>query len=82
MDYYNIVFDITPIGHTLRLLQFLSVLKLGLTKIMSFKNLGGVKISNSAFASAVVLANRYITEQFLMLGSEFGKFNQVYGEEP
>eukprot|EP01134_Creolimax_fragrantissima_P006610 CFRG6610T1 len=45
MEYSCIVFDTAPTGHTLRLLQFPSILEKGLSKIMDLKNKFGGMLS-------------------------------------
>jgi arsenite-transporting ATPase len=45
MDYDTIVFDTAPTGHTLRLLNFPSLLEKGLQKLVALKNSMGGMVS-------------------------------------
>lgn len=64
MDYSCIVFDTAPTGHTLRLLNFPTILEKGLGKLLSLKNsMGGLLGSMSGLLGVDGGAN--VTEQLL-----------------
>ncbi|KNC86106.1 ATPase GET3 [Sphaeroforma arctica JP610] len=64
MEYSCIVFDTAPTGHTLRLLQFPSILEKGLAKIMDLKEkFGGMLTQMSSLMGAPAFDDAAITEQ-------------------
>jgi anion-transporting ArsA/GET3 family ATPase len=61
MDYEVIVFDTAPTGHTLRLLNFPTLLEKGLAKLMTLKGTVGNMMGQ-------VRADRHSASRFILCG--------------
>ena len=55
MDYECIIFDTAPTGHTLRLLNFPTILEKGLTKLVSLKGAMGGMMGQARWEGLVQL---------------------------